>query len=101
MLLYNANGGSGAPTSHIVTKDNEGVVRFDLSTTRPSRSGFTFLGWRFENDTAFDIDNPGQHITFNTGNRTGNETLTYFAQWAPGPTQPQAPGAPPLGQTRP
>lgn len=40
-LSYNANGGSGAPSSQRV-KANTG---FYLSSTKPTRSGYTFLGW--------------------------------------------------------
>jgi len=80
-IQYNANGGSGAPSRHHYTKDNNGVIRFNLSTTVPTRSGFVFQGWRLDNSTAFGIDSPGQSITINTGRATGNETLTYFAQW--------------------
>jgi hypothetical protein len=80
-IKYNANGGSGAPTSHSATKDKYGNVYFNLSTTKPTKNGATFLGWRFENDSAYDIDIPGQSIAFSTGNVTSNETLTYYAQW--------------------
>ena len=40
-LSYNANGGSGAPSSQTV-KSGTG---FYLSSTKPTRSGYTFLGW--------------------------------------------------------
>ena len=85
-IQYNANGGSGAPNSHTVTKDNDGVVIFGLSTAVPTRPGYTFIGWRFENDIAYDIDAPGQNINFDTGSRIGDEIFTYFAQWYQAPT---------------
>ncbi|MBQ3005330.1 MAG: Ig-like domain-containing protein [Clostridia bacterium] len=40
-LTYNANGGSGAPSSQKVQANTS----FKLSTSKPTRSGYTFLGW--------------------------------------------------------
>ena len=80
-IMYNANGGSGAPASHITTKDDDGVARFTLSTTIPTRSGYTFSGWRLNNSTAYDIYSPGQNVAEVLGNQSGNDTLTYYAQW--------------------
>ena len=40
-VSYNANGGSGAPSSQIKTKD----TALTLSLTEPTCSGYTFLGW--------------------------------------------------------
>ncbi|NLB52240.1 MAG: hypothetical protein GX808_04790, partial [Syntrophomonadaceae bacterium] len=80
-IKYSANGGNGAPSSHTTTKDSSGDAQYNLSTTRPTRSGYTFLGWRLENDTAYDIDRPGQGIYIGLGYPTSNTTLTYYAQW--------------------
>ena len=80
-IQYNANGGNGAPSSHKVAKDSNGTAVFYLSTTRPKRSGYTFLGWRLENSTAYGIDSPGALIAFGTGNVQHDTVLTYYAQW--------------------
>lgn len=40
-ITYNANGGTGAPSVQIKTKG----VNLRLSSTKPTRSGYTFLGW--------------------------------------------------------
>lgn len=40
-VSYDANGGSGAPNSQTKTQD----VTLTLSGTKPTRSGYTFLGW--------------------------------------------------------
>jgi serine/threonine protein kinase len=82
-IMYNANGGSGAPPSHNVTKNEWGQADFNLSSTIPTRNGFDFIGWRLENDTGFNIDNPGQYIIFGFGDHTRfhDETMVYFAQW--------------------
>ena len=90
-IQYNANGGTGAPASHTVTKDSNGVIRFNLSSTRPTRSGYIFLGWRLENSTAYGIDSPGQIIAISIGNVSGNDTLTYYAQWKSSSEKPAAP----------
>jgi len=79
-IQYRANGGIGAPHSHTVRLDNQGVARFNLATALPARTGYVFLGWRLDNDTAFGIDSPGQQIAIGL-NPNRNETLTYFAQW--------------------
>ena len=87
-IRYNANGGSGAPNSHTVTKDRNGIARFNLSSATPRRKGYDFLGWRLENSSAYAIDTPGQRITIDLGRNSGNTTLTYYAQWRadiPGP----------------
>ena len=80
-IQYNANGGGNAPSSHSVQNDNNGVAKFYLSSSRPIQSGYTFLGWRLENNPSNGTNNPGDSITFNTGNATSNTTLTYYAQW--------------------
>jgi uncharacterized repeat protein (TIGR02543 family) len=79
-IRYNANGGTSAPSSHTVRLD-QGIARFNLTTTRPTRNGYTFVGWRLDNDTAYGIDSPNQSIAIDTGNPTQNTTFTYFAQW--------------------
>lgn len=40
-VTYNANGGTGAPSS----QTKEYGVSITLSSTKPTRSGYTFLGW--------------------------------------------------------
>ena len=80
-IKYDANGGSSAPSSHSMTKDSSGTAKFTLSSTKPTRSGYTFLGWRLDNSSAYGIDSPGQSITISLGSPTNNATLTYYAQW--------------------
>ena len=95
-IRYNANGGTGAPNNHTVQKDNSGNATFNLSNTIPTRSGHTFLGWRLENDSAFDTLGAEQRVTvgFGAQNRHNDSTLTYFAQWAVAETPP--PVTPPV-----
>jgi hypothetical protein len=40
-IYYNANGGTGAPSATVVSPDNES----DISSTVPTRDGYTFMGW--------------------------------------------------------
>ena len=42
-ITYNANGGSGAPGAQTYTYAPSGTT--NLSSTKPSRTGYTFLGW--------------------------------------------------------
>lgn len=61
-VQYDSNGGVWAPSSHTVPKDSSGVANYKLSTQKPemTRNGncYDFLGWRLDNSTAYDIDNP-------------------------------------------
>ena len=83
-IQYNANGGSGAPSSHTITKDQYGNIYFSIPIIEPTRSGYTFLGWRLFNDSAYDIVVSGERIGLETKNAVNNETLTYYAQWKTG-----------------
>lgn len=80
-IQYNANGGTGAPSSHNVTKDSNGNAVFNLSTTKPTRSGYDFVGWRLDNSAANSIASPGQSVSIHFSTVAGNTALTYYAQW--------------------
>ena len=73
-LTYNANGGTGAPPSQ--TSSN-GLVT--LSSLKPSRSGYEFLGWALEQNATEAKFKPGATCTIN-----GNATL--YAIWKYNPT---------------
>ena len=69
-VSYNANGGSGAPSSQ--TKWHGETLA--LSSTEPTRSGYTFSGW----NTASD----GSGTSYAAGaSYTGNATLALYAKW--------------------
>ena len=70
-ITYNANGGTGAPASHENTVGNT-----TLSTTVPTRTGYTFLGWS-ESATGAVKYQPGAVLT-----KEGNVTL--YAIWQAG-----------------
>ena len=69
-ITYNANGGSGAPSAQTKTKD----VSLTLSTTRPSRAGYNFLGWATSSSAASAQYQPGSTYT-------ANANVTLYAVW--------------------
>ena len=69
-ISYNANKGSGAPNSQSIYAG----VSYNLSTTRPSRTGYNFLGWSTSSSASSASYSPGQSVTPN-----GN--LALYAVW--------------------
>lgn len=83
-LNYNANGGSGAPSSQTasVTYPNTQST-FTVSTSKPtaySKTGYTvtFAGWY---DAATGGNKIGTTITVNTANATSGASKTLYAHW--------------------
>lgn len=83
-LTYNANGGSNAPASQRV-KENTG---FYLSNSKPTRSGYTFLGWSKDKYATSASYAPGAGVKTSSNvtlyavwkkNATKYYTLTYNA----------------------
>ena len=56
-------------------KSNTGMVTFTVSNARPSRDGYTFLGWAGNPDATTATDKPGNTIT------TPRETTNLYAVW--------------------
>ena len=71
-VTYNANGGSGAPANQTKTYD----VGLTLSSTKPTRTGYTFVKWNTKADRTGTSYNSGAKYA-------GNENLTLYAQWNP------------------
>lgn len=70
-IYYNANGGSGAPGSQTKTKN----VTLTLSSTKPTWSGHTFLGWSTSSSRTATVEyNAG-------GSYTANAGATLYAVW--------------------
>lgn len=68
-VSYNANGGSGAPSSQTKWKDQT----LTLSSTKPTRTGYTFKGWSLTKDGS---------AYYQAGGTCGkNENLTLYAVW--------------------
>ncbi len=71
-VSYNANGGTGAPSSQTKWKDQA----LTLSSTKPTRTGYSFSKW----NTAAG----GSGTSYNAGaSYTANAAATLYAQWTP------------------
>lgn len=69
-VKYNANGGSGAPSSQTKTYG----TTLKLSSTKPKRTGYTFQGW---GTSASDTS-----VNYAAGaNYTSNANITLYAIW--------------------
>jgi len=69
-IVYDANGGTGAPASQI--KDYN--LNTTLSRTEPTRAGYTFSGW----STSSTADSA---IFYAGGSYTNNASITLYAVW--------------------
>lgn len=76
-VSYHANGGSGAPSDQ--TKMYGKTLT--LSSTRPTRSGYTFKGWATSSTASSAMYQPGGSYTSNSG------TMLY-AVWERNPSRP-------------
>jgi uncharacterized repeat protein (TIGR02543 family) len=69
-VKYDANGGSGAPSSQTKTQG----ATLTLSSTKPTRSGYTFKCWNTKSD--------GTGTSYNSGSSyTANANVTLYAIW--------------------
>ena len=69
-ISYNANGGSNAPASQTKTFGTD----LTLSSSRPTREGYDFLGWSVSQNALSGSYNPGSRFTTNSD-------TTLFAIW--------------------
>ena len=69
-VSYNANGGSGAPAAQTKTHG----TALTLSTTKPTRTNYTFLGWATSASATTISYSPG-------GSYTANAGITLYAVW--------------------
>ena len=69
-ISYNANGGSGAPSSQTKTYG----VNLTLSSTVPTKTGYDFLGWSKSSTATTATYSAG-------GTYTANEAATLYAVW--------------------
>ena len=69
-VTYNANGGSGAPAGQTAISG----INLTLSSTVPTRSGYTFLGW--------STSSTATTATYAKGaTYTANKSVTLYAVW--------------------
>ncbi len=73
-ITYNANGGSGAPSSQSYTYDPNNDTVFYLSSTTPSRSGYTFLGW--------SLSSTATSASYSAGQRWGTHNANNYTLYA-------------------
>lgn len=74
-LTYNANGGTGAPSSQSATVYNATTsYKFTLSSTKPTRTGYTFLGWSTSSSATSASYFAGGSITLSSSD-------TLYAVW--------------------
>ncbi len=69
-ISYNANGGSGAPASQAKTYG----ITLTLSSTKPTRTGYTFQGWSTSSTATSATYSAG-------GSYTANASATLYAVW--------------------
>lgn len=68
-VSFNANGGSNAPSSQTKWYGEN----LTISSSKPTRTGYTFVGWSTVKDGSVSIQ-PG-------GTYTRNASVTYYAKW--------------------
>ena len=87
-LYYNSNGGTGAPAAQNTNNVYVSSNTFTVSSTTPTRNGFTFNGWYFE-DAPNILYHSGDTVTVSTSNSsvTYNGGVRYsrtlLASWTP------------------
>lgn len=76
-LYYNANGGSGAPPTQSSVSTTNNSWTFTISSTEPTRSGYTFLGWSTSSTATSASYQPGDKIRLTSG----SPKVTLYAVW--------------------
>lgn len=74
-ITYNANGGSGAPSATTYTYASSGTTK--LSSTKPTKSGYTFLGWSLSSSASSASYSAGQNWSLSNASN-----YTLYAVWS-------------------
>lgn len=77
-ISFNANGGSGAPGNQTKTYGQT----LTLSSTRPTRTNYNFIGWGTSSGSTSAVYQPG-------GSYTSNGNATLYAVWTLAYTPPR------------
>lgn len=82
-LLYNANGGTGAPSGLVQSSTTPHVLKtFTISSTKPSRTYFNFLGWGSSSGSTSASYASGGTLQLYTATEGGEyNTKTLYAVW--------------------
>ncbi len=75
-LYYDANGGSGAPSTQSHNTSSNTSYTFTISSTTPYRSGFEFQGWSTSSSATSASYQPGGTISV-----SANSYKTLYAVW--------------------
>lgn len=78
-VVYDANGGSGAPSSHTVSGDSSSLT-VTLSSVKPTRSGYIFAGWA-TSATATTATYAAGQVLGSVYATTSGHTWTLYAVW--------------------
>lgn len=73
-LKFNANGGSGAPSSTDGEADSSGWATITIPSTVPERTNYTFAGWGTSSGSTYATYQPGEEIEI-------NKDTTLYAVW--------------------
>ena len=76
-ISYNANGGSGAPGNQTKTYG----TNLTLSSTKPTRTGYTFLGWSTNKSATSATYSAGATLSSDLSTAHG-ATVTLYAIWS-------------------
>lgn len=80
-VTYNANGGSGAPSTQTKTHG----INLTLSSTKPTRTNYNFLGWGTSSGSTTVSYSPGSTYS-------NNASITLYAIWSVAYTPPRVLG---------
>lgn len=83
-VVYNANGGSGAPAGfarRFVSVSLPYFYNYTIASGTPTRSGYTFLGWSQSSSASTPTYTAGDTYRFGWYSDGVTETLTLYAVW--------------------
>lgn len=92
-ITYHANDGINTPAAQTQYSDTTTSYTFTLTSSRPTRTGYTFLGWSTNASASSASYNPGDSLTLTFNNNTidlyavwaeteSDQTMQNVAQWA-------------------
>lgn len=80
-LVYNANGGEGAPASERYQSTSAATKTFTISPTIPTRQSYQFLGWDRDRKNTIDFPYTNGSFSPNTITVDYGSIVTLYAMW--------------------